>query len=285
MNLFQRKSLVGLDIRPARLRLLQLRKFANGYQIKQAHVCDLPQKIFQQGKISDFPALLRELAPLIKRLGLHGAVAAIHLPVQLVYCDCIQMPAGLNARAIAVQIKRELSHLKTEVWYSYEQDWDGQSPYMKIRLVAARSHYLGEYLDCIRAAGLSVRIIDVDMYALVRLLLWGLKAEPAQVFAAIIRDNDSAGIIIFTHEDIAFQRFWLSSDDLESRVASSLQFYQEQQGKSVSQLYFCELGQGTSPNLSGLTLLFPKTFLPDELTGEYFIAAGLAMRALSDVRH
>lgn len=171
-NFNRSSSLVGLDIQPDAIRLVRLKKIKRGFQAKDVIENYLPNDVFAEGKIKNWELLRSILVDLVNIHQLNGMPTAISLPVNLVRIHQMQMPHGLSEAEIEIElfsyIHNHLPGLTDSLSIDFVSLPQKQADYNEIFFAATRKEYLSSYIDCVNAAGLKVKIVDVDIYALKR---------------------------------------------------------------------------------------------------------------------
>jgi len=169
---FSSPSLIGLDINPHGLWLMQLRKAGNRFQVELAANERLPEAVFVDGKIMEWELIRQVVSQLVNKMGLTGMAAAIHIPAREVHMQKIQIPRGMSDYAIEeeikMQIKRDFPGLSHSLFIDFSVEKLQQSPYLQVSFAAAREEYISQYVNCIHSSGLKVKVVDVDVYALER---------------------------------------------------------------------------------------------------------------------
>lgn len=220
LNPFRARPLIGLDIQPHGMRLVQLRQIKSSYLVEQAVFSPLPEGLFNEGKIKHWEIIREKLANIVHQLNIKGMIAAVVIPAGLVRMQQIHVPYGLPEIAIEAEIKVQL-----------EKDFPGfsdtllidfnivnmkESGYSGIFFVATRQEYVSQYVDCIRSAGLSVKIVDVDVYALKRVLaVASSQSQAEEVRSLICYINRVASLILFTSSEIISHHQWEVNDEDE----------------------------------------------------------------------
>lgn len=162
--------MVGLDIRPENLYLVQLKKHRRQWFIKEfVHSVLSPQTLID-GRITDWDEVVATLTPLVESRGLKGMPAAISLPQTNVHLQELSLPLGLDGSGIEAEIKLALQHDFPGLVDMFALDYfilPGSND-MKVVYVVTRQEDVAQYVAAINATGLQLKIIDVDHYALER---------------------------------------------------------------------------------------------------------------------
>jgi type IV pilus assembly protein PilM len=177
---------VGLDIDGRFLAAVQ----SDGNRIEQAASMDLPPGLVRDGEVADADGLgaaLKEFAaragiPKGVRLGVANQQIVVRL-VELPRIDNeVEREAAVRFQAAeAIAMPLDEAVLDHQV-AAYDEHPDGTKR-MRVVLVAARRAMVESYIDAVRKAGLKPEGIDLDAFALVRVLARNAPpAESARVF-------------------------------------------------------------------------------------------------------
>ncbi len=174
MTLFLRakaRTWVGLALHQDRFSLVKLKPGQPKNTLEAFAIEDAPRGWLQDGKIHH----VAESIAVIKKLStsiLAGNIAtAISFPVSQVIQKRIKIAAYLNEIELETEIKENLEHYlaggNEPLSFDYVHLAKDEKEY-ELLLVAARRHLLNAYVELVRQAGLNVRAVDVDVYALAR---------------------------------------------------------------------------------------------------------------------
>lgn len=221
LNPFTSRPLIGLDIQPYEIRLAQLRHMKSGFLVEQAAITRLPDGVFNEGRIKRWEVVQEKLTETVRQLDIAGMMTAILLPASLVRMQQIQIPYGLPEAAIEaeikVQLERDFPGFTDSLLMDFHVANAEESGYADVFFVVTRQEYVSQYVDCINAAGLSVKIVDVDVHALKRVFtgVLPLTNKTQEVHALVCHVNRVVTFIIFTHSEIIFHHQWEINADNE----------------------------------------------------------------------
>ncbi|TAK76172.1 MAG: hypothetical protein EPO11_04610 [Gammaproteobacteria bacterium] len=278
-SLFSKPLLIGLAIQHDAVRWVQLKKAKQAFLIEQAHSSPLPLGVVAEGKIKRVDALRSVLTDLVYRHRLEGRMAAISLPAHLVRMQRIQLPAGLSESEIEAEMNAHLQNELPGLSEALCMDFTvlpasrpGQD--IDVFFAAARREDVEQYVECVQAVGVKVKIVDVDTYALKRAvcLLAGGEVRVGEVNAILHFAAHAATLIVFKAEEILFQQQWEVTEavDFLLPLKQALQLF-----LPVQQLIVC----GTNAPLHDVTSLgIASIHRPPLAAPEFLLAYGLAMR-------
>lgn len=215
MNLiFSRpSSLVGLDIRADGIFLLELSKARNHFTVEHASMTHLSINLPKDSKY--WQELVEILTSLVQELNIVKHKAAICLSVNLVKLQHLQLDKNLSERNIESEIyarvQRGLPEIKNEDLYlDYVELPRAKKHQKNLFLAMTRQEYLTQYVNCVQAAGLQVKITDVDIYALQRALCYrvDLSWSHNNAYAIIHELNNIVLFIVFNATEIIFHQHW-----------------------------------------------------------------------------
>ena len=93
---FLSQAMLGLDISPGGLYLLQLRASRKGYLVEAAAFAALPDAVFAEGQIMQWEIIQAILQDLVRQMEVTQMTTAIHLPFNLVRMQQMQLPEGMK---------------------------------------------------------------------------------------------------------------------------------------------------------------------------------------------
>lgn len=284
---FYSDPLVGLDIETDGLRLIQVKKNRHSLRVEQAAYRPLSADIFVEGKIKNWELLHSELSDLVYSLGLAGRAVALGLPANRVRVKHMTIPAGLSCQEIETSIHLQLRHdlpgLTDVLSVDFTETKQKDGSYSDLFFVATRQEYLSLYINYITLSGLKVKIIDVDVYAIVRAICCVF--APAQVqadaHAIVYKRNAMALFIVFNAEEVVFyqQWDWTESANFSAQIQHKMQMYQATApAYAVVKLIICGHDEELDTKLLACLTDEINLFSLCKVTPDYLIALGLALR-------
>ena len=180
------RGTVGLDIDGRFLAAVQL----EGGRITKAASAELPEGAVRDGEVADPEALAAALKSFFSSAGLSRnvrlGVANQQIVVRLIELPQIEDSADQEA-AVRFQAADAIAMPLDEAVLDYQVTGYGDSPEggkrMRVVLVAARRSMIDGFVGAVRKAGLKPQGIDLDAFALVRILAGAGRADDnARVF-------------------------------------------------------------------------------------------------------
>lgn len=284
LSLFPKPSLLGLHIHPHALHLVHSQSINGQYSTSYTHTLPMPDQVLVDGKIKQWDVLSAMLAEIVSRFTLKRVSTAICVPVHLVRMQQMEVSAGLSAREIEaeiqLQLRRDLPGLNESLAIDY-QVIRQEATSLTVFFSAIREEYLMQYRECVNQSGLRVKIVDVDIYALHRIL--AMVAPTASAYLLVL--NHICTFIISHAIHPVFHQSWnkLVDQDIVTQLKRRMQLYRAagfQQSVPSLAIFSDTNDLGIS---DGIVDVFSSVSYPDipaslNITPEYFTAAGLAMR-------
>jgi type IV pilus assembly protein PilM len=171
-----RYSAIGLDLGSSQVKVVQLKKERRRVSLHQYGIYDLPEGAITAGRITDTEALSERLAWILKRRRFHknrvnlciGSQAIILRQVQLPKMAPRELPAALRFEA-----EKEIMIPLDEAVVDYidlgERVVDGNEV-LDLAIVATPKDVVNDYLSVILKAGLYPDVIEIESFALQRVL-------------------------------------------------------------------------------------------------------------------
>lgn len=214
-------AMVGLDIRSDNLCLVQLQKQHQQWVFKHLEHRPLSPNCVVDGRINDWDEVIAVLAPLVQALQLNGAPAAISLPHGSVRLQQLSLPAGLDEQGIEAEIKLALQHDFPGVVDMLAMDYFvlPSSNMTSIVFAVTRQEDVAEYVAGVNAAGLNLKIMDVDHYALLRLVTNKQLIDIKKVTVFVHRNTRGYQFLVIKDHEIIVQHSWTDDQKLSSLLA------------------------------------------------------------------
>lgn len=202
--------MLGLDIQPDAARLIQLSKARRGSQIERIAMRPMPANIFTAGRIQRWEVLGSVLVEWFEELGIRQHVVAISLPMNVVRVQQISLSASLQdaeiEAAIFSHLQRDMPGLNEPLMIDFNVLGKKQGQ-VTVLFMAVREAYLTNYVECLQAIGLKVKIVDVDVYALMRLVNVTYAA-----YAILHVKNKVTEFIVFSQQEVIFHQQWQTGE-------------------------------------------------------------------------
>ncbi len=184
-----RHELAGLEINSNFIKLLKLNTKTSPYLIEHAAVLALPEELIVNDQIKDVPTLSRYLLDAYQQSGIKANELAIAIPRSAVITKMIAVNAHMTPDEIEsrvwIEADRHFPSLIGEIYLDFSvigpQADDPDK--LEILLVASRKDLVDPYLAAARGADLSIKVVDIDSYALQRALF--LTLDQARLLESI----------------------------------------------------------------------------------------------------
>lgn len=199
---------IGLEIAPERINVAQLRSSDRGYKLATFASREVPEGVFEEGKIADPPQLAELIGELLADNKIKAKKVATAVPMRDAIVRLIPVPAELDDREMRdIVLNQEaglyLPYPREEVDLDYQklgyfEDEDGIEK-VQVLLVATRRDVTDAYLDILGQAGLTVDVLEIGGFALIRTIREQLRqfgSQEAAVLADIEFDSTELAIVV-----------------------------------------------------------------------------------------
>ncbi|WP_310416357.1 type IV pilus assembly protein PilM, partial [Chamaesiphon sp. OTE_8_metabat_110] len=195
-NLFpQRGSGVAIELGSERINIAQLQKKGAVLTLKQLCFAEVPEGIFEEGRIIN----PQELGELIRTTLADNKIKATHVstsvPMRESVIRLIPLPAELNDREVRDLILNHeaalyLPYPREEVDIDYQKldlvtDDDGLDK-VQVMLAATRKEVTDSYIETFQYAGLSVKVLEISSFAVLRTIKEQLRQFAPQEAVVLI---------------------------------------------------------------------------------------------------
>lgn len=175
MAIFRQKNrMVGIEIRPQGICMVMLsegreKSFCVNYAQKEWRA-DF-QRVRE--KYPDWAELRSLLADMVQVGGLRGMPATVLMPATEVKMSYMRMPGSAACDEVETTIQ---ATLRQSVWaldtvcVDFKETGQQVGEQKNVYYVAAKQSSLADYVDCAVTAGLDVKVVDIDIFAVLRVL-------------------------------------------------------------------------------------------------------------------
>jgi type IV pilus assembly protein PilM len=199
---------VGLEITPERINIAQITKQGQNYKLVKCCSSDIPEGIFEEGKIVDSPALAELIQEVLKENKINSKRVATGVPMRESIIRIIPIPSELDDQELRNLVLNHeaslyLPYPREEVDLDYQklgyfQDEDGIEK-VQVLLVATRREITDAYMETFQQAGLQVDVLEINSFALIRTIREHLRqfsSNEAAVIVDIEFDNTEIAIVV-----------------------------------------------------------------------------------------
>lgn len=198
----------GLEITPERLNLAQLSKHKQTFKLTKFCTTEIPENVFEEGKILDSPRLAELIQELLTENKIKTKRVATAVPMREAIIRVIPIPAELNDEELRDTVLNHEAELylpypREEVDLDYQklgffEDEDGIEK-VQVLLVATRKEVTDAYMETFRQAGLEVDVLEINSFALIRTIREQLRqfsSKEAAVLVDVEFDNTEIAIVV-----------------------------------------------------------------------------------------
>lgn len=184
LNTRNGNGLMGLDIGSDSIKLLKINSSGTPYKVENLAISPIPQGIITKDEIKDYAAIASILKDMIRMTGVKSKDVAFAIPrssaiIKTILIDNRLEPEDIESRAW-VEANRHFPDLVGDIHLDFAVL--GPSPQdssqLEVILVACRKDLIKPYLEILKLAGLTAKIVDVNSYALERSLSVIAKGMP-----------------------------------------------------------------------------------------------------------
>ncbi len=164
----KRPDVVGLDIGTSAVKAVELRPRGSGYELVGFGMAYVPAGAIQGGEIKEPEAVQQAIRQALTRGGVQATDAVIGVSGGSVIAKRVNLPK-MSESELGDSIRWEAEqHIPFDIddvnidFQILRQD----GPQLEVMLVAVKKGKVQSYVDVVAACGLSVAVVDVDVFAL-----------------------------------------------------------------------------------------------------------------------
>ncbi|MBD1839347.1 pilus assembly protein PilM [Coleofasciculus sp. FACHB-64] len=206
--LSKRTKGIGIEIAPERINIAQLRKQGQGFKLTMLSSKEVPEGVFQEGKIIDAPALAELIKEAIAESKIKVQNVATAVSGREAVVRVIPVPAELDDKELREMVLDHEAGLylpfpREEADVDYQKlgfftDEDGIEK-VQVLLVATRKDVTDTYIETFREAGLKIDVLEISSFSLIRTIREQLRQfgpQEAAVLVDIEFDSTEIAIIV-----------------------------------------------------------------------------------------
>lgn len=182
-DLFRRKRspVLGIDISPASVKVLELSASHTGYRVEGYAIEAMPADAMQDKEIKNTEGVGMAIERAVKRARTHIKEAAVALSGSSVISKVIQMNANFDENELSEQLALEAERYIPFPLQEVNMDFQilgrnaKNSDLNDVLLAATRSDSLDTIVEALSIGGLTAKVVDIEAYAIERAM--GLIAD------------------------------------------------------------------------------------------------------------
>lgn len=165
-------ALVGIDVSTRRVKLLELARRGDSHHVVAYASEPLPEGAVQEFQIENAETVSRAVASALGKAGTRNRSAAIAVTGPAVISKTILLPAAMDDLEMEQQIQFDAEHYVSHPIGDVHIDFQVLEPdpkdpsFNRVLLVACRRETIEMRIAALQMAGLRVRLVDVEDYAL-----------------------------------------------------------------------------------------------------------------------
>lgn len=200
---------IGIELTPDRVNVARLKKKGQGFQLTTLASVEVPEGIYQEGQIIDSSTMAEIIRSVLDESKLKVKNVTTSIPGgRDTVTRIIPVPAELDDRELREMVLNQEAGLylpfpREEADVDYQKlgffvDEDGIEK-VQVLLVATRKEVTDSYLETFEQAGLSVNILEISSFSLIRTIRDQLRQFTPQEAAAIVDiefENTEISIVV-----------------------------------------------------------------------------------------
>lgn len=225
-------TVVGLDFQLSYLHVIQLTQASSIYSIQNAEMIELPTAQLSHGKIMNWSGFGETLQKIVQKLRIKGCVTYVSLPAHLVHIQQLLLPKDLSDQeieaAIYSEVQRSMPHQVEKLTLDYCSLPNKDERYQTIQFAVAKEDYITQLISAFKRASLKLKVIDIDVYALKRVLFYKFPHLQNEVVVGVIYSLASfSSLLVFHQSQLIFHERWdKKMDEATLQIKTKLDSYQ-----------------------------------------------------------
>ncbi len=200
------RSMLGIEITPARIKIVELSNRNASYHLENYAFCSLPEGVIQQDKIENLKGTIHCLKALLAKTHFSTKSAVLALPDSAVTTIVLQCSSALTKLEMEEAVINEtlLRHpaLPNEISVDFTilDSSPNQEMMANVLVIATRAANVRARINLCRGVGLSAKIVDVEAHAVHRLVKLSANYFDKESTIVAVTDVGQAEIRLFVLE-------------------------------------------------------------------------------------
>lgn len=166
----KRERFIGIDLSPSAVKLVELSRSGQRYQVEAIAMEPLPENALENRNPTDLDQISLAIKRALKLAGTSLKKAAVAVPTSSVITRTITMPAQFSEDEIEANIQFEAAQYipfpLEEIYLDFETRPAKDKESQDVMLVASRKENVDLRDEALREAGIKAAVVDVEAYAL-----------------------------------------------------------------------------------------------------------------------
>ena len=244
-NLLHRRlptDLVGIDINPDNLKISKIDQSTTPFELQNFNVKSLPPGYLVKDEIKDVEGLANFIRELFRESQITTRQVALSIPRSFALIKNITIDSRLTHSEIEsrawLEANRFFPDLVGEIYldFSLGEPSGSDSPTLDLTLVACRKEHVDPYIQVLKEANLIPRVVDVNCYALERMLPFMIsEAEINEAIGLLNLDSFLSSFIVVHNKKLIYAhdqtydgtRLKSEIKEYESKTEKSQELYEE----------------------------------------------------------
>ncbi len=168
-------ELIGIDIGTSSIKACLLKPGRDGIRMAAVGRRTYSQEILNEGYILDGAFVAQEIREILTDKGIKAKAAASALSSYAVIAKEVTLPflePGELDQNISYEVENAIPFPLKDVYYSYcvLGAEEGREDRLSVQIAAAKKEIVDGFVDTFRAAGLTLQILDVDIFGITNLV-------------------------------------------------------------------------------------------------------------------
>jgi Tfp pilus assembly PilM family ATPase len=153
--------MLGIDIQSDAIRIAQMKRIRRRYYLERLVEVFTTHKLIDEGKIRQWDKLTEQLVEIVQEFQLKEMSAAVAVTDAQVRIKKLTYPILIKEAALKADIE-----LQNQTFYfDYDVVSNTEKEVKEATVVIADEEYVSRLLAAVNAAGIIVKVVDVDLFA------------------------------------------------------------------------------------------------------------------------
>ncbi len=205
-------NLVGLDIGPESIKILKINVNEHPYLVENYIIAPLPPGCVDKDQITEFSVVADTLKNIYEKEEIHSKSVAFAIPRSATIIKNIVINNQLTSEEVEARVWMEANRYFPDLVGDIYLDFIKLAPSLKdpnqtvVILIACRKDQIKPYLEVSKLAGLTLKVVDVNSYALERALgeMGCTQSGPNSTCALLNLDRNLSTLVVAQNRNLLY---------------------------------------------------------------------------------
>jgi type IV pilus assembly protein PilM len=221
-------ELAGIDIGTTSITVCSLKSSKSGFELIHLARRSYREDLIRDGTIVDREFVAKEIKDIFAENKIRAKHAGCALSSYVVITKVVTMPALADKEmesSISLEVENAIPFPLDDVWFGYYVTGfsEERTDMVNVQIAAAKKEICQGYIDTMKMAGLSLDVLDVDLFGITNLIMYVYNPRDTAALAVDLGAS-TTNMAIIKDESIQFTReIFLGGKQLTQKIQETME--------------------------------------------------------------